>query len=1829
MERDKIEPNRNDEGEKGSEQSPMWDEVFDGKPELPSKPSPESTARRLRIQHIQDTLAALQPIYMLDDLGNSRLSDSPTLKKLFEQERQERRFGEATKLALKNYSAFLEKAVPQTIKELSALQLPIPAGCPVELPLDSNGRRISPELHNALSSSGALRLQLNLETAEIPTEKALDKLDNIYNWLARCNQTVATARQEQQVKSLAKLIEDNALPSKWHLKPGEDVHSWRASAEEMIDLSVRTRNYVEAMQSLYKAARKDNFPLELPPGTRLVVQDKAGKQHKIDDSTIDDLSNRALLKQAVIKEVQLDLPEDLRQQAPTNESKIDRLRKWLETHGEKIDQAVAEIVQVQKNPDSILMYGDQEIKNGKALLNESGEFIRLVSATYKPGKGHTVEDINLVGYDFSVERISDGPLSGKYKITQTIQAEKAPWYAYQNIRALGVEQVGKPMPVEEQLTQEEASKRYGCNVKDLQQLVASGQLKATLTADGEQRLICPKVLDGDDFVPVKDGDQIQIIKAKDLQSFKSTRKTWYAGEKLVTATMDCAMLVSGTIELGAAIKGARLAAGATESALKLTAGEATREVGKATTRIVVGSTGLLNNAGARESALGERVNTARGLYFLGDIGLGLAKNGVQALRPASVTELSGKASEATSAEKLHRIISGGVHDGVQVRGIPWIAKPYEATSWTFKVSEAGSAPLIGKELRHELSILTGEDNRRATTDAVVQRGTGRDKQERFQKPIENATARLATADNLLSSYEASLAARKNNSSMPATEILRQAREVLRTARNTDEVDSFKSALLKNIVFSSEEIAKLESLHPASTSEDTAATFHFTSQQLKELLDPEKRRSYPVEVRREAEAILSRRDKEAASVSLIALLILSSKPDGGIPDTVAFAQSSIPEQHRLVNVEQETGNISKEVVTASASVEQTITASDVVKLLKIDLSNPTQAELKIIAGDVLTRMGALSHQQYGAVLQDILTDPSAAPALKLTTLHQRGSIRFPEIIHGLMITPSERSQTPNRSNQDVAKTPGRTKAEQGSAEANLLARHVELGRNHGLTAESLLQTLKQVIGSDTDRSVRSTAALSWFALQQSDQTKRTAALDRVAVIVETTNIEQREHAVDRFLLSQALLPIPGDSSGDKIRDIRVHAAEALAALHEKDSATESSMQIQRTISRTLASSISPTDIGLTAKILKALDKERLEELEKSSAGELNNLRQAVIGLIRKPANAEEESQLISLIERLPTLFQSADVELKRQVVNRTHDMLHSNALNLNYAREFPRLRGAAINLLVDAEFLTQNSLNVIRSHTGDTGSFIIQGNEVRLHEPDASVRRAAIAALEKLRDPYLKKIVAELLDRESDVSAATKLRDVHFFEQRIARSSREYKELYERTRVELVQFGDKYPYLAEFGQQAQLEWINSRFPLLNKQVYVEKASDAVRNATDWVDRRFNLNVSIMSAEWSAGNRIHEQRNAQWDELVGLARKGGPEGNKAKLALHYIMTHNGEPLGAASGLDAGAVKGFHDSDHLHRYYEGDWKFLAARELAAMAKEYPEGKDIVVQCIRRGLTLNEQLPGYVSEKLLEGWQALGNPDGKSFSISRQELATVTADALRAELNRPKANQSATYQSTLLSDLARYKHRLAVPVLEALRDGSSVPELRELTGQLLASLQDSVETIWQEVAEDKQSTQLQRAIKLKQALLDKADAETTVEQMFSAYKGYAIKDGTDPGLNQLHVALRDSSEKVRLAACKIVMNGDLPVEHHTQSLAIMTLTRLSVESSTETGRKEAYAMLSGLKLEKPLVVGAPDGLIYKLERKESILQATLFKSGKLAGTYRADHQARLMPVK
>jgi len=364
-------------------------------------------------------------------------------------------------------------------------------------------------------------------------------------------------------------------------------------------------------------------------------------------------------QQGKITRIDLNLPQHWDLNA-SEKKHMDSMDKWIIDRKVELQPVLTQLRTFDKRPERAINWGDTELRGMQGRFDADGNLLGLAAKGSPVKSGENLRDINLLESRFHITEKDN-----KIVVTQEIQAQEAQWWSYQNM--VGVDNVGKKLTI--------------------QRTFDPGQQVVVRTTDG-----------------------YETMKAQDLSSYRRWEMTKHFGEKGLMTALDVGMVATGTIEVAAAFKAARVAQVAGELALKTGVEQnLTKQVLKGSLRATVGGTGIFNNAGARESDAGQYVNTARSVYFLTDVSVGLAAGGWKALRGA-------KGGLEFAPKGLAGLEAGSTAE-----------KVYKGTHGVFKASELGFVPLVTSDIYHQVNKLKDDKSahikRAAILDALENAGS--------------------------------------------------------------------------------------------------------------------------------------------------------------------------------------------------------------------------------------------------------------------------------------------------------------------------------------------------------------------------------------------------------------------------------------------------------------------------------------------------------------------------------------------------------------------------------------------------------------------------------------------------------------------------------------------------------------------------------------------------------------------------------------------------------------------------------------------------------------------------------------------------------------------------------------------------------------------------------------------------------------------------------------------------------------------------------------------------------------------------------------------------
>ena len=507
-----------------------------------------------------------------------------------------------------------------------------------------------PETDSARGALAAPPADLRIDAGRMPGDAELAKLDNAMRWAQQSDARVDVATKQilQKVDdSYTNTVNKLGLPHGWLADIDKDHERWRKTVGPLINNALSARSNIEIIDELHKAGGSVDVESLLHKGAG-ITRDANGS----------------------INGIHLNLPHGWDLSSPDNGSRAKALANFVNESNDALTSIMPDLSAVRGDVGKTLSWGDTELKNMQGRFDQEGHFLSLIKKGDPVRDGEHAQDVNMLKSRYSIEE-----KAGKIILHQSVQAQSVPWWGYQNL--IGVSDVGKPV----QLT---------------------------------------RTLNPDDNVIMRTAGGYEVKQARDLDSYKNWHMASYYGEKALMGTLDAGLLVKGGLETKAAFAaagetGLKMAATdvLTQSGVKAMSAEGvevssrqlTRQAAGGALNMSVGALGFLNNAGARESSLGENINTARSLYFLGGAAKSLGSFGMRATRATLGTA---EAAPVYSAQ-LH-----GLGEASSATG-----RAYKVVTNTFRASEYGFVPLIAADVRNSVSRLHNDKNRHVVRAAEI------------------------------------------------------------------------------------------------------------------------------------------------------------------------------------------------------------------------------------------------------------------------------------------------------------------------------------------------------------------------------------------------------------------------------------------------------------------------------------------------------------------------------------------------------------------------------------------------------------------------------------------------------------------------------------------------------------------------------------------------------------------------------------------------------------------------------------------------------------------------------------------------------------------------------------------------------------------------------------------------------------------------------------------------------------------------------------------------------------------------------------------------------
>jgi len=467
----------------------------------------------------------------------------------------------------------------------------------------------------------------------------------------------------------------------------------------------------------------------------------------------------------------------------------------------------------------------------------------------------------------------------------------------------------------------------------------------------------------------------------------------------------------------------------------------------------------------------------------------------------------------------------------------WVSKIIQnGANWGFKLSEFYMVPQALGDEGKTLQQILGKKTADKLSEAwhFLPQGPGLQLASLGDFDVKRADS-LKAATDILSSYENNLSGDANpDSAKGVRAILDRTMEALRLQaagdpKAAETISKLVGQLIASEQFNGDEVKAMNDY--VRNNDDPSGTMagrpllasdfeQLYAGRIPSWLDIDRGEH----VKQMAEGFLKNRDQAVQAARRIALLYLTRSGDGKLPESIGTANVIYPWSVRL----RDGGYRPPEDVLNKQTVS--IDTNSLVTRLRDSLGygpagndGAQTASRNMAVGDVLVRVNAITHQQYGAILEDVLRNPQSSKQDKIQALLGGQGIDFATLTAGVRAYESVNREA------------------DGSATS--------------VSSKDLLSTLEAVASNPKEnQEVRAVAALLQFGLQP----ENVAALPDLIAFAHkqadnTGNIPDGNlsPAVLSYFLDRAINPPPGTVVDDSELTTRLSAAKALELLADQD------------------------------------------------------------------------------------------------------------------------------------------------------------------------------------------------------------------------------------------------------------------------------------------------------------------------------------------------------------------------------------------------------------------------------------------------------------------------------------------------------------------------------------------------------------------------------------------------------------------------------------------------------------------------------------------------------
>ena len=534
-----------------------------------------------------------------------------------EDERERGEFGPATQeLFARLIKHYESKVVPIAIVGCNNLNLSIPPNLPVEVvgrPQDG----IKPSTEEIVCAAKEGRLKLLIDATPYGVRRFNELMGTLETAESQISRQSTDRKFDVVRKEIDSLVRQGNIPPGWLPKEGMDTadkQGWIFAVSETYSLFAETRRLILLAAQLErdKELKVPGYKSQvvLPPGVR-IINDGFGNPVDVDFGNW--------------------VPQTITPGSAENSQKLLRIKVLNQQLRDELEPLAPQVLMpMLEHLDHIPGYGQVPIEG--FVDTKTG---RVVFGSKKPANSGDWHHFNQLDLRLTLK---DGPADAFHNRSVKV----IPVYEYREIAP------HNPWGVVPQVVyrreREEEAKTY-----------SPGELVAVQTGPGS----------------------VEFINARNLHGWLTEREVLYWSGKTFTIGADIAMVATGTIELKLGREAAALAIDSATNEARILGPELIARVYQAPlvsrvksgSKIAIGLTGMLNNAGANETDLRYLIE-ARSAYFTVQAFYGVGKFGVSKLTKLSEAPPEGLGRGCGSIRNAERTLEQWQVKALEDAGVP-------------------------------------------------------------------------------------------------------------------------------------------------------------------------------------------------------------------------------------------------------------------------------------------------------------------------------------------------------------------------------------------------------------------------------------------------------------------------------------------------------------------------------------------------------------------------------------------------------------------------------------------------------------------------------------------------------------------------------------------------------------------------------------------------------------------------------------------------------------------------------------------------------------------------------------------------------------------------------------------------------------------------------------------------------------------------------------------------------------------------------------------------------------------------------------------------------